>query len=72
MTSNIRAAAVVRAVIELAHDLQITVVAEGIEDAATASWLRDRDCDVGQGYYLGKPIDAAGVPDLVGFAAHLR
>ncbi|MGB3353766.1 MAG: EAL domain-containing protein [Mycobacterium sp.] len=72
VTSNIRAASVVRAVIELAHDLQITVVAEGIEDAATAAWLRDRDCDVGQGYYLGKPIDAAGVPDLIGFAAHLR
>ncbi len=72
VTSNSRAAAVVRAVIELAHDLQITVVAEGIEDAATATWLRDRDCDVGQGYYLGKPIDADGVPDLVGFAAHLR
>ena len=72
VTSNVRAASVVRAVIELAHDLQITVVAEGIEDAATATWLRDRECDVGQGYYLGKPIDAAGVPDLVGFAARLR
>ena len=65
VTTDNRAAAVVRAVIDLAHDLQITVVAEGVEDGATADWLRDQSCDVGQGYHFGKPIDAAGVPDLV-------
>ncbi|MFB1299251.1 putative bifunctional diguanylate cyclase/phosphodiesterase [Mycobacterium sp. pW049] len=66
-----RAAAVVRAVIELAHDLQITVVAEGVEEAATATWLRDRGCDIGQGYYFGRPMDASGVADLVRISADL-
>lgn len=69
VTCDNRAAAVVRAVIELAHDLDSTVVAEGIEDAATAAWLRDQGCDVGQGYYFGKPIDASGVPQLIKVAA---
>ncbi|MGZ8801074.1 MAG: putative bifunctional diguanylate cyclase/phosphodiesterase [Mycobacterium sp.] len=65
VTSDNRAAAVVRAVIELAHDLEITVVAEGVEDGATAAWLRHQGCDIGQGYHFGRPIDAASVPGLV-------
>jgi diguanylate cyclase (GGDEF)-like protein len=64
-----RAAAVVSAVIDLAHDLDITVVAEGVEDPATASWLRDKRCDVGQGYYFGKPAEARCLPGLVAAAA---
>ncbi len=69
VTTDNRAAAVVRAVIELAHDLDSTVVAEGIEDAVTAAWLRDHGCDIGQGYYFGKPIDAGSVPELTKVAA---
>nr|WP_200845973.1 bifunctional diguanylate cyclase/phosphodiesterase [Mycolicibacterium vanbaalenii] len=69
VTTDSRAAAVVRAVIELAHALDSTVVAEGIEDAVTAAWLREQGCDIGQGFYFGKPIDAAGVPDLITVAA---
>ncbi|MDG4666043.1 bifunctional diguanylate cyclase/phosphodiesterase [Mycobacterium sp. 236(2023)] len=60
-----RAAAVVRAVIDLAHELQITVVAEGVEEEATATWLRDKGCDIGQGYFFGRPMEASGVPALV-------
>lgn len=58
VTSDNRAATVVRAVIDLTHELGITVVAEGVEDGATAIWLRDHGCDIGQGYYFGKPIAA--------------
>ncbi len=59
-----RAAAVVRAVIDLAHDLGISVVAEGIEDSVTASWLQLHGCDVGQGYYFGRPVAADLIPGL--------
>ncbi|MGE0215056.1 putative bifunctional diguanylate cyclase/phosphodiesterase [Mycolicibacterium sp.] len=69
VTTDDRAAAVVRAVIDLTHDLGMTVVAEGVEEAATAVWLRDHQCDIGQGYYFGRPIEAAAVPALVGAAA---
>ncbi|MBB2993191.1 diguanylate cyclase (GGDEF)-like protein [Mycolicibacterium iranicum] len=64
VTSDPRAAVVVRAIIELTHGLGMTVVAEGIEDVTTANWLRDSGCDIGQGFYFGKPIDAGDVPDL--------
>jgi diguanylate cyclase len=66
VTDDERAAAVVRAVIDLTHELDVIVVAEGIEDARTADWLREHGCDIGQGYYFGAPVPASTVPDLIG------
>lgn len=66
ITEDTRAAAVVRAVIDLTHELDVIVVAEGIEDAATANWLREHGCDIGQGYYFGAPVAASMIPQLVG------
>jgi len=51
-----RAAAVVRAVINLAHELGLNTVAEGVENAETASRLREYGCDVAQGYYFSPPL----------------
>ena len=51
-----RSAAVVRAVVDLAHVLGLTIVAEGVEDAATAARLQEFGCDVGQGYYYSRPL----------------
>ncbi|MCV7348343.1 EAL domain-containing protein [Mycolicibacterium rhodesiae] len=51
-----RAAAVVRAVVDLAHVLDLTVVVEGVEDAQTAALVRELGCDVGQGFYYGVPV----------------
>ncbi|MGE2833968.1 putative bifunctional diguanylate cyclase/phosphodiesterase [Mycobacterium sp. SMC-4] len=65
VTRDVRAAAVVCAVIDLTHGLGMTVVAEGIEDVATADWLRGNGCDVGQGYHFGRPTEADDVPGLV-------
>ncbi len=50
--------AIVASTIELAHNLQLSVVAEGIEDTATADWLRTRGCDIGQGYCFARPAPA--------------
>lgn len=61
VTTDTRAAAVVRAVIDLTHDLGITVVAEGVEDEQTAEWLRRHACDIGQGYLFGRPVGAADI-----------
>ncbi|KGI67954.1 bifunctional diguanylate cyclase/phosphodiesterase [Mycolicibacterium rufum] len=66
VTSDPRAAAVAQAVIDLTHDLGATVVAEGIEDVATADWLRDHGCDVGQGYLFGRPVEAAQIGVFAG------
>jgi EAL domain-containing protein (putative c-di-GMP-specific phosphodiesterase class I)/CHASE2 domain-containing sensor protein len=50
--------AVVQSVIELAHRLGRTVIAEGIEEEAQRVLLRAMSCDVGQGYLLGRPMAA--------------
>jgi EAL domain-containing protein (putative c-di-GMP-specific phosphodiesterase class I) len=64
VTSDARAAAVAQAVIDLTHDLGATVVAEGIEDASTADWLREHGCDVGQGYLFGRPVEPGRIGGL--------
>ena len=61
-----RAAAVVRAVVNLAHELGLTTVAEGVENAETAARLREYGCDVGQGYFFSPPLSAEGVVDVLG------
>jgi EAL domain-containing protein (putative c-di-GMP-specific phosphodiesterase class I) len=60
-----RAAAVVRAVVDLAHVLNLTVVVEGVEDAATAELVRDLGCDIGQGFFYGPPVPPAELLRLV-------
>ncbi len=47
------------AVIAMAHNLKLKVVAEGIETAAQLAFLRRHRCDVGQGYLFDKPIRGA-------------
>jgi diguanylate cyclase (GGDEF)-like protein len=51
-------AAIVQSTIDLAHSLNLTVVAEGVETAATWNRLRDFGCDQAQGYYLARPMPA--------------
>jgi EAL domain-containing protein (putative c-di-GMP-specific phosphodiesterase class I) len=48
--------AIVSAITQLAHDLGLGVVAEGVETAAQARLLREIGCDVGQGYFFGPPM----------------
>src|ERR1700728_362602 len=60
-----RAEAIVRAVIELAHSLSVTTVAEGVETADVASWLHRCGCEVAQGIYYSPPITAAAMMDLI-------
>lgn len=51
--------ALTTAIIAMAHSLGITVVAEGIEEEQQFELLRQRNCDLGQGFWLGKPVSAA-------------
>jgi EAL domain-containing protein (putative c-di-GMP-specific phosphodiesterase class I) len=60
-----RAAAVVRAVVDLAHVLGVTTVAEGVENAETALTLRDYGCDVVQGFHYSPPVSADAIFELL-------
>ena len=51
-------AKIVRSTIDLAHNLGLSVVAEGIESAAVYAQLAGLDCDEGQGYHMSRPIAA--------------
>jgi len=52
----------VRSVVDLGHNLGLTVVAEGVEDEATLSALDLAGCDVVQGFHLGRPMPAENFP----------
>lgn len=56
--NNPRARAIIKKVIELAHDIDMTVVCEGIETEPQLSYLKEIGCDIGQGYLLSRPISA--------------
>ena len=64
-------AAIVRALLGLARNLEIKIVAEGIETEEQAAYLSANGCDFGQGYLFGKAADAAQVPTLLALAATL-
>ncbi|QBF82128.1 EAL domain-containing protein [Shewanella maritima] len=49
---------IVSSTIQLAHNLGLKVVAEGIEDEGSLKWLAKHNCELGQGFYLSKPVDA--------------
>ena len=50
---------IVRSTIDLAHNMGLAVVAEGVEDEATFDRLRALGCDMVQGYWLSRPLGAA-------------
>jgi diguanylate cyclase (GGDEF)-like protein len=52
---------IVQSTIELAHNLGLTVVAEGVQDEETLNRLRELGCDTAQGDYLSVPLDGPHV-----------
>lgn len=59
MIANEQDAAIVASTIGLAHNLGLSVVAEGIEDEATLMRLTELGCNEGQGYFIARPMPAA-------------
>ena len=71
--------AIVRTVLDLARNLRLPVVAEGVEDEATTRRLRDMGCRSAQGYHFGRPVPGPelmdwlpervpAMPDVVAFS----
>jgi diguanylate cyclase (GGDEF)-like protein len=56
LSENESDAAIVRSTIDLGHSLALTVVAEGVEDAASLARLATAGCDLAQGYHVARPM----------------
>ncbi|MGC2463237.1 MAG: EAL domain-containing response regulator [Steroidobacteraceae bacterium] len=65
MMSNPGCRVIVEIIIDLARKLGLKSVAEGVEDATTLKALIDMGCDMAQGYYISRPIEAALMPQFV-------
>ncbi|MGY1984702.1 EAL domain-containing protein [Blastococcus sp. SYSU DS0669] len=61
LTSDPRAAAIVRSTLQLSRDLGMSMVVEGVEDAGALAALREWGCDVAQGYHISRPMPAERV-----------
>ena len=59
MKDHARDEAIVRSTIRLAHELEIKVIAEGVEDAETLEQIASLECDMAQGYYFSRPLPLA-------------
>jgi hypothetical protein len=57
-------AAIVKAIIQLGHTMQLEVVAEGVETADQLVFLKDSGCDQAQGSLFSMPVSAGDVPRL--------
>lgn len=55
---------IVHSIIELGHNLSLSVVAEGVEDADTVLLLSKLHCDIIQGYYFSKPLSVSDLGDF--------
>ena len=62
-------AVIVRGIIDLAHNLGLTVVAEGVEDLVTMESLTEYGCDAAQGYFFSRPVPG---PDLLAWFGSSR
>ncbi|MCZ6579608.1 MAG: bifunctional diguanylate cyclase/phosphodiesterase [Gammaproteobacteria bacterium] len=62
MVTNKEDRLIVKATIELAHTLDLKVIAEGVEIVEVYDILREMKCDYVQGYYISRPIEADQIP----------
>ncbi len=56
---------IIQAIITLAHDLGMETIAEGIETLEQLHWLKEADCNSGQGFLLYKPMDQESLENLL-------
>lgn len=65
VTLNADDAAITLAIIAMAHNLKLKVIAEGVETLEQLNFLRDHDCDEAQGYYLSRPLPEMQISKLL-------
>ncbi|MFT5671055.1 MAG: EAL domain-containing protein (putative c-di-GMP-specific phosphodiesterase class I) [Glaciecola sp.] len=61
MSSNDSSKVIVSAIINLARELNIKVIAEGVETLAAKKLLEHFDCELAQGYFFSRPVDISEI-----------
>jgi EAL domain-containing protein (putative c-di-GMP-specific phosphodiesterase class I) len=61
-SNNKKSQQLVKAIINMAHALNMKVVAEGVENENTLCWLQNENCHFMQGYYFSKPLPSENLP----------
>jgi EAL domain-containing protein (putative c-di-GMP-specific phosphodiesterase class I) len=56
MTENRRSAALVRSIVQMGLDLELNVLAEGVETQDQINFLTQNGCQAYQGYFFGRPV----------------
>lgn len=69
LTTDPSDAAIIASITAMAHHLNITVVAEGVETEDQLAYLKEHDCDEAQGYWFSPPVPAQ---DFAAFMLHKR
>lgn len=69
MGSEARDEMIVRSIVELGHNLGVTVVAEGVDDQDTLDRLASMTCDLAQGYFVARPMEGARLERWVAMGA---
>lgn len=65
MTKDVKSLELVKSIIGLGKNMNMTIIAEGVEDATEGKILRDLGCDAVQGYYYAKPLPEKEVIELL-------
>lgn len=61
---------IIRAIMMLAHSLEMDVIAEGVETPEQLSRLRSLNCEYGQGYFFSRPVDSKRAEELLTAQLH--
>jgi EAL domain-containing protein (putative c-di-GMP-specific phosphodiesterase class I) len=65
LESDLKGQAIVRCIVNLAHDLDMQVTAEGVETPGQAEWLRGVGCDRLQGYLISRPLPVEAIGEFI-------
>ncbi len=65
VTHDKQSAAITRTIIDIGHNLELDVVAEGIEDQETLNYVKSEQCNTAQGYFLYKPMPSESFIDVI-------
>ena len=65
LPDNLHSAAIVRSIIDIANNLGLKLIAEGVENQSQAEYLSNLGCNLIQGYYCYRPMSAADFTQLL-------